>query len=135
PSNTLIEEPLRNMGLKLAAASRENRTVARAQRNSVDQQSVGPSVYTFDKEEAMTPSHARRFIVSTLIAAIPITIVAVASSCTQVFSAVGLTTIDSAEAVAIAQRNLCGGAGGTTCAVRDYRRNGGRFIITLDRRP
>jgi len=83
----------------------------------------------------MTPSQARSFIVSALIAVIPITIVAVASSCAQVFSAVGLTTLDSAEAVAIAQRNLCGGASGTTCAVRDYRRDGGRYIITLDRRP
>jgi len=83
----------------------------------------------------MTPSQARSFIASALIAVIPITIVAVASSCAQVFSAAGLTTLDSAEAVAIAQRNLCGGASGTTCAVRDYRRDGGRFIITLDRRP
>ncbi len=83
----------------------------------------------------MTPSQARNFIASALLAVIPITIVAVANSCARVFSAAGLATLDSAEAVAIARRNLCGVASGTTCAVRDYRRDGGRYIITLDRRP
>src|SRR5260370_9978086 len=105
------------------------------QRNSLDQQSVAPSRYTSTREETMTPSEARSIIASALIAAIPITIVAVANSCAPVFSALGLATLDSAGAVAIAQRNLCGGARGPTCAVRDYRRDGGRYIITLDRRP
>ncbi len=83
----------------------------------------------------MTPSQIRSFIAAALIAVIPITIVADANSCAPVFSALGVATLDSAEAVAIAQRNLCGGASGPTCAVRDYRRDGGRYIITLDRRP
>ena len=66
-------------------------------------------------------------------------ILTVATGCAGVRSAFsGLAPLDSARAVAIAQRNLCGSempASDTTCVVREYRRDGGRHIVTLDRRP
>ena len=83
----------------------------------------------------MTPSSARRLLVSAFTAAALIVLAAMTSSCANVLALAGLTSLDSTEAVAIAQRNLCGGASGDTCAVREYRRVGGRYIITLDRRP
>ena len=46
--------------------------------------------------------------------------------------------LDSARAVAVAQRNVCGRSmppSDTTCVVREYHRNGGRHWVTLDRRP
>ena len=83
----------------------------------------------------MTPSQARSFLVSGFIIAALIGLVTTSSSCASFMTAAGLAPLDSAEAVAIAQRNLCGGASGATCAVRDYHRVGGRYVITLDRRP
>lgn len=83
----------------------------------------------------MTPSQARRFVVSAFTAVALISLAAIASSCASVIAAAGLSPLDSARAVAIAQRNLCGGASDTTCPVREYRQVGGRYIITLDRRP
>jgi hypothetical protein len=50
----------------------------------------------------------------------------------------GPIPLDSARAVAVAQRNVCGQPmphTDTTCVVRDYRRAGGQYIVTLDRRP
>jgi|SRR6266487_4424339 len=48
----------------------------------------------------------------------------------------GPLPLDSARAVAIARRSVCGaGAADSTCAVRGYERAGGRFTIVLDRRP
>ena len=83
----------------------------------------------------MTPSQARRLVVPALTAAGLFAVATIATSCATLGAAVGMSTLDSAEAVAIAQRNLCGGASGPTCAVHDYRRVGGRYIVTLDRRP
>ena len=83
----------------------------------------------------MTPSSARSLLVSAFAVAGLIALAAMTSSCASVLGAVGLNTLDSAEAVAIAQRNMCGVASDDTCPVREYRRVGGRFIITLDRRP
>ncbi len=64
---------------------------------------------------------------------------AILTGCAGVRSALGgFAPLDSARAVAIAQRNLCGSempASDTTCVVREYRRDGRRHIVTLDRRP
>ena len=83
----------------------------------------------------MTSSQPRSFIVFAFTAVTLISLAASASGCASLMAAAGLSTLDSTEAVAIAQRNLCGGASDTTCAVHEYRRVGGRYIITLDRRP
>jgi hypothetical protein len=83
----------------------------------------------------MTPSSTRSLVVSAFAVGALIALASMTSSCANVLATVGLTSLDSTEAVAIAQRNLCGGASGDTCAVREYRRVGGRYIITLDRRP
>jgi len=50
----------------------------------------------------------------------------------------GPVPLDSARAVAVAQRNVCGRPmppSDTTCAVRGYQHEGGRYLVTLDRRP
>lgn len=50
----------------------------------------------------------------------------------------GPLPLDSARAVAIAQRNLCGQPSSvkdTTCLVRGYQRRGSDFVVLLDRRP
>ena len=48
----------------------------------------------------------------------------------------GPVPLDSARAVAIAQRNVCGApTTDSTCVVRGYEQTGGRFVIVLDRRP
>jgi hypothetical protein len=83
----------------------------------------------------MTPSQARSLLVGAVTAAGLFAVATMATSCATLGAAVGFSTLDSAEAVAIAQRNLCGGASAPTCAVHDYRRVGGRYIVTLDRRP
>ena len=50
----------------------------------------------------------------------------------------GPIPLDSARAVAVAQRNVCGQPmppSDTTCMVRGYRHADGRYLVTLDRRP
>ena len=50
----------------------------------------------------------------------------------------GPIPLDSARAVAVAQRNVCGKPlppSDTTCVVRGYHRSGGRYEVVLDRRP
>ncbi len=50
----------------------------------------------------------------------------------------GPIPLDSARAVAIAQRNVCGPPAAVaegTCILRGYQRSADRFVIILDRRP
>lgn len=50
----------------------------------------------------------------------------------------GPVPLDSARAVAIARRNVCGAPGSATdaaCVVRSYERTGGRYVIVVDRHP
>ncbi len=49
----------------------------------------------------------------------------------------GLVPLDSARAVAVAQRNVCGDVSPSdaTCVLRGYHRSGDRFEILLDRHP
>src|SRR6267378_7874530 len=50
----------------------------------------------------------------------------------------GPVPLDSARAVAIARRNVCGVPGSATdsaCVVRSYERTGGRYVIVVDRHP
>jgi len=89
-------------------------------------------------------THARRFILSTSSIGAGAALAGLAwllASCASLRSAariVGVIPLDSAEAVAVAQRNVCGQAmpeGDTTCVVRGYRHAKGEYIVTLDRRP
>ena len=47
----------------------------------------------------------------------------------------GPIPLDSARAVAIARRNVCGAATDSTCPVYSYERTQDRFVVVLDRRP
>ena len=50
----------------------------------------------------------------------------------------GPLPLDSARAVAIAQRNVCGRPSAvrdTTCVVRGYEHTGRSYLVILDRRP
>ena len=87
--------------------------------------------------------HARNSILSTsrIDAGAPFALAWLLASCASLSSAagsVGLIPLDSAGAVAVAQRNVCGQAmpkGDTTCVVRGYQHAKGEYIVTLDRRP
>src|SRR5438876_3969228 len=89
-------------------------------------------------------THARNFVLSTSGITAGAALAGLAwllASCASLRSAsgsVGLIPLDSAGAVAVAQRNVCGQAvreGDTTCVVRGYRHARGEYIVTLDRRP
>jgi hypothetical protein len=50
----------------------------------------------------------------------------------------GPVPLDSARAVAVAQRNVCGRSlppSDTTCVVRKYSHVDGRYVVTMDRHP
>jgi len=50
----------------------------------------------------------------------------------------GPVPLDSARAVAIARRSVCGApnnATETTCVLQGYQRTDGRFVVVLERRP